>query len=88
MSQGNVEKHAALRREKDKDLIEQLLYHLNDYMVFEGIDDPERQILLIFTESKLQQNPIFWNFNTYFLNNFLKYNYIIIHTFTATQLLQ
>lgn len=88
MSQGNVEKHAALRREKDKDLIEQLLYHLNDYMVFEGIDDPERQILLIFTESKLQQNPIFWNFNTYFLNNFLKYNYIIIHTFTAIQLLQ
>ena len=59
MSQGNVEKHAALRREKDKDLIEQLLYNLNDYMVFEGIDDPERQILLIFTESKLQQNPIF-----------------------------
>lgn len=35
-------------------------------MVFEGIDDPERQILLIFTESKLQQNPIFWNFNTSF----------------------
>lgn len=57
-------------------------------MVFEGIDDPERQILLIFIESKLQQNPIFWNFNIYFLNKFLKYNYIIIHTFTAIQLLQ
>lgn len=31
MSQGNVGKHATLRRETDKDLIEQLLYHLNDY---------------------------------------------------------
>lgn len=31
MSQGNVEKHVALCRGEDKDLIEQLLYHLNDY---------------------------------------------------------
>lgn len=32
MSQGNVEKHVALLcREEDKDLIEQLSYHLNDY---------------------------------------------------------
>lgn len=31
MSQGNVEKHVALCREEDKDLIEQLLYHSNDY---------------------------------------------------------
>lgn len=47
MSQGSQEKQSS-RAEKDKDLIEQLLYRLEDYGP-EEIDDPGRQVLLIFT---------------------------------------